>query len=394
MITIKRLFFNKLSVNVRDGSCWVTDGRCREVIHLAEDGTELWRGGGFRGPYSVSANPADGSCWICDDCQVVHLAESGAEICRVEPFEGPNSVSVDPNDGSCWVADAIGSGIIHLAEDGTELWRPDWRDPPFSTPYAVSVNPTDGSCWVSGGGGAAHIAEDGTWLWQGRSFYDPLSISVNPADGSCWVTDTGNGQVVRLLIVPPRFRDVPFLYWAHQSVETCAEAGLISGYPDGTYQPTLPVTRDQMAVFVSRAIADGDAQVPPGPANPSFTDVPTTHWAYRYIEYAKAQRVVQGDPRGLYEPDLPVDRAQMAVFMARALVAPWGDMGLAGYVPPFQPTFADVPLTFWAYRHIEYLADPARGVVHGYPDGLYHPELTVTRDQMAVYVSRAFDLPM
>ncbi len=190
------------------------------------------------------------------------------------------------------------------------------------------------------------------------------------------------------------FRDVPSDHWAFAEIMACVEAGLVSGYPDGTYQPTLPVTRDQMAVFVSRALAGGDANIPPGPATPSFADVPTTHWAYRYIEYAKAQRVAEGNWRGLYEPDRPVDRAQMAVFLTRALVAPWGDGGLVGYVPPFRPTFRDVSPTAWAYKHIEYLAAPARAVIHGYPDGLYHPELTVTRDQMAVYISRAFDLPM
>jgi len=34
------------------------------------------------------------------------------------------------------------------------------------------------------------------------------------------------------------------------------------------------------------------------------------------------------------------------------------------------------------------------GVVSGYDDGYYRPEWVVTRDQMAVYVARAFGLPM
>ncbi len=45
---------------------------------------------------------------------------------------------------------------------------------------------------------------------------------------------------------------------------------------------------------------------------------------------------------------------------------------------------------FWAYRHVEYCVE--NGVVSGYLDGLYHPEIVVTRDQMAVYVARAFEL--
>jgi len=41
---------------------------------------------------------------------------------------------------------------------------------------------------------------------------------------------------------------------------------------------------------------------------------------------------------------------------------------------------------------VEYIADPERGVTQGYPDGRYHPEYPCTRDQMAVYVARAFRL--
>jgi hypothetical protein len=59
-------------------------------------------------------------------------------------------------------------------------------------------------------------------------------------------------------------------------------------------------------------------------------------------------------------------------------------------VPPSTPSFPDVGKGFWAYRYIEY--SKAAGIVAGYPDGLYHPEIAVTRDQMAVYVARAFGL--
>jgi hypothetical protein len=45
---------------------------------------------------------------------------------------------------------------------------------------------------------------------------------------------------------------------------------------------------------------------------------------------------------------------------------------------------------FWAYKHIEYCGE--HGVVKGYDDGLYHPDWQVLRDQMAVYVAKAFGL--
>jgi hypothetical protein len=81
----------------------------------------------------------------------------------------------------------------------------------------------------------------------------------------------------------------------------------------------------------------------------------------------------------------------MAVFVSRAICDPTGEDGLASYLPPIVPTFIDVTPGFWAYKYIEYLHD--QDVVNGYWDG-YHPDEGVNRAQMAVFVQRAFDLPM
>jgi hypothetical protein len=66
--------------------------------------------------------------------------------------------------------------------------------------------------------------------------------------------------------------------------------------------------------------------------------------------------------------------------------------GLADYVPAAPRNCADVPESFWACTHIGPCVE--NGIVTGYPDGHYYPDHVVTRDQMAVYVTRAFDLPM
>ena len=81
----------------------------------------------------------------------------------------------------------------------------------------------------------------------------------------------------------------------------------------------------------------------------------------------------------------------MAVYVARSVVTPTGDANVPSPVPGTQ-TFPDVPSSQWAYKYIEYCH--AQGVVNGYTDGTYQPDGVVTRDQMAVYVQRAFQLPM
>jgi DNA-binding beta-propeller fold protein YncE len=380
-----------VSVNPTDGSCWVADILNHQVVHLSSAGAELWRGDGFYWPVSVSVNPSDDSCWVADTAtnQVVHLSSAGTEMWRGGPFYMPESVAVNPSDGSCWVADTAINQVVQLSAAGTEMWRGGG----FNQPLSVSVNPSDGSCWVADtyNNQVVHLSVAGTELWRGGGFSHPESVSMNPSDGSCWVADTGNSQVVHLVIPgwkPSVFYDVPWYHWAYDYVNACFDAGIVRGYADGLYHPTYAVTRDQMAVFIARALAGGDEQVPTGPETATFPDVPSDHWAFRYIEYCHDQAVVQGYWDG-YHPGEIVTRGQMAVYVARSMVAPSGDAAIPDPEPP--PTFPDVPDSYWAYKWIEYCH--GQGVVQGYWDG-YRPEETANRAQMAVYVQRAFDLPL
>lgn len=186
------------------------------------------------------------------------------------------------------------------------------------------------------------------------------------------------------------FSDVPKWHWAWRYIQGVNQAGIATGYLDGTYRPEVVVTRDQMAVYIARALAGGEANVPSGPLSPRFPDVQPENWAYKHIEYCAdpARDVVRGYEDGTYRPEAPVNRGAMAAYVSRAIAG--GDAAVpAG---PAVPTFEDVGLDYWAYRYVEYCADPAQAVVKGYLDGTYRPEVNVTRDQMAVYMCRAFDL--
>jgi Tol biopolymer transport system component len=200
----------------------------------------------------------------------------------------------------------------------------------------------------------------------------------------------GVGGSVAVILFSDAYPD----HWAFQEIAACHEANIVQGYPDGTYRPEWTVTRDQMAVYIARGLEapSGEAVLADWvPADPrDFPDVPSDHWAYTHIEYCVENGVVEGYEDGSYHPEYEVTRDQMAVYVARALVAPEGEAGLADYVPADPRNFPDAASDFWAYTHIEYCVE--HGVVQGYEDGLYHPEIVVTRDQMAVYVARAFGL--
>lgn len=81
-------------------------------------------------------------------------------------------------------------------------------------------------------------------------------------------------------------------------------------------------------------------------------------------------------------------RAQMAVFLLRAEHGP-------GYQPPpATGVFADVPSTHPFAGFIEQLSGEAITAGCGTSPARYCPDRVVTRGEMAVFLVRAFDLPM
>lgn len=252
-----------------------------------------------------------------------------------------------------------------------------------SAPLTVSFtdlssnSPTSWS-WAFGDGGASARQNPGH-EYLGVGSYT-VSLSVSSAGGSD--TETKVDYIVAA------FGDVAIDHWAWTEILACVSAGIVGGYGNNLYHPEWAVDRAQMAVYISRALAGGDGAVPDFTGDPSFADVDAAHWALKYVEYAFGEAVVGGYGDGNYHPEYEVDRGQMAVFIARAMAG--GDSNVPSYTG--DPTFPDVPETFWAFDYIEYVADPSWAVVQGYPDGSYRPWVVVNRAQMAVYISRGFDL--
>ncbi len=383
-----------LSLDTRDGSCWVADTDNNAVVHLNGSGATMWRGTSFALPNSVSVNQSDGSVWIADtgNSEVVHLSVGGAELWRGSPATYPVAVAVNSVDGSCWIGDPLAGQVIHLGSGGAELHRIS-----LTNPRTLAVNTAHSDVWV-GGDWIAHLEGDGSL----RAVY-PITaapaISVNNRDSSAWVADYEGNQVVHLYPACSPFSDVDCWFWAVNEIVGCYNADLVQGYREvnslgediTNYHPERIITRDQMAVYIARALAGGDGSVPPPPFELHFSDLLWSGWATKYIEYCYAQNVVQGYDDGTYRSDVPVNRAQMAVYIARSIVEPRGEEGLADWTAPSHATFPDVDAAFWSYKHVEYCA--ANAVVKGFTDGKYHPELEVPRDQMAVYIYRAFDVP-
>jgi len=160
---------------------------------------------------------------------------------------------------------------------------------------------------------------------------------------------------------------------------------ITSGCGGGNYCPNSPTTRAQMAVFLLRAF-HGVCYTPPPATGTVFTDVPSNSFAAAYIEALAAAHVTGGCGGGNYCPSSPVSRAQMSVFLLRTLLGPT-------YTPPVCTTtpFADVPCSGGFAPYMSQLVQ--RGITAGCGGGNFCPNDSVTRGQMAVFLSVTFTLP-
>jgi len=111
--------------------------------------------------------------------------------------------------------------------------------------------------------------------------------------------------------VPPTNPFFPF-------VERLAALGITSGCSPGHYCPDQDIPRDQMAVFVIRAIGEFN---PPFPASQRFADVPPSNQFYSFVDRLAALGITNGcqqSPALLYCPDDPITRGETAKFLTRA----------------------------------------------------------------------------
>ncbi|MDQ1913777.1 S-layer homology domain-containing protein [Paenibacillus sp. GD4] len=117
------------------------------------------------------------------------------------------------------------------------------------------------------------------------------------------------------------YSDVQSGDWFAPSVATAAKYKLISGYEDGSFGPQRPVTREEAAVMIVRAISVvGKAGSAKGTDN-EFTDAASiSEWARLAVSTAVQDGIVSGRPDGSFAPQLHAIRAEAAVMVKRMLV--------------------------------------------------------------------------
>ncbi len=212
-----------------------------------------------------------------------------------------------------------------------------------------------------------------------------LSIPSNDADTPTLdASVSGTGQLCNVT-----FNDIPSGYWAEGFIKTLYCNGITGGCSTNplNYCPDNIVTRAQMAVFIIQSMVEAGLLESDFAYNPTpyFLDVPSSHWAFKYIQKMKELNITGGCTQSTYCPDGAVTRAQMAVFMTVAL----GEAPSTSCAAMFNDVNAGtVGETFC--RYIEKFA--TLGITSGCSVNppLYCPNSSVTRAQMAVFIKAGF----
>ncbi|MGG1514270.1 S-layer homology domain-containing protein [Paenibacillus oryzisoli] len=119
----------------------------------------------------------------------------------------------------------------------------------------------------------------------------------------------------------PGFTDTTGSEWYAANVQTAVEAGIITGYEDGSFRPEQTITREEMAVMLNRALAFAGYQEAAGDSKPiNFGDqVRIQPWAASAVEQLAQLQLMDGVNGGAFEPEQAATRAQVAVVLKRML---------------------------------------------------------------------------
>lgn len=165
-------------------------------------------------------------------------------------------------------------------------------------------------------------------------------------------------------------------HWAMQDIVSAASAGMMKGISDRSFAPDCSLTRAEAAVILVRML-----KLPPAPSELSDFSDTSFHWARQEIALAQYNGLMNGLGDGLFYPDSPITRQEMAVLLDRVISS---QTSLQAPKSPF--TDVSREQNSWSYDAILHLSES--GLLQGYPDGTFRPHAQLTRGQMASILNK------
>ena len=174
------------------------------------------------------------------------------------------------------------------------------------------------------------------------------------------------------------FADVSGSDWFYNDVRYVYEKGLMDGTGADRFSPNAPLTRAMIVTILYRM-----AGSPSVSGSSDFTDVAAGKWFAKAVAWAAANGIVNGYGSGLFGPNDPVTREQLAAILYRYAV--YGGM-TAVTLEENLGSFADTAqLSAYAIQAMNWAV--GQGLINGSGSNLV-PKAQATRAQVAAIIHR------
>ena len=174
------------------------------------------------------------------------------------------------------------------------------------------------------------------------------------------------------------FADVSGSDWFYNDVRYVYEKGIMDGTGIDRFSPNAPLTRAMIVTILYRM-----AGSPSVSGSSDFTDVAAGKWFAKAVAWAAANGIVNGYGSGLFGPNDPVTREQLAAILYRYAV--YGGM-TAVTLEENLGSFADTAqLSAYAIQAMNWAV--GQGLINGSGSNLV-PKAQATRAQVAAIIHR------
>jgi len=158
------------------------------------------------------------------------------------------------------------------------------------------------------------------------------------------------------------FSDVDVHAWYYDYIAIACEYGIIQGFPDGSFKPNSPITREQFAGMLARTTT-----VITGGSLPYSDAAYVSPWAHDYVYTALVEGLMHGDETGTFRPKDSITRAEATTGINRILGR--GDTTARSVeLVSNLIIFPDVSDNVWFYYHVLEATNSHRFVMDGYEE--------------------------
>lgn len=235
--------------------------------------------------------------------------------------------------------------------------------------YAVVTNN-----FVAAGGDTYHVFAAAAAQFDTGFSLDEVVMEYIKTELKGVVGDQYKDPQGRINYVYEPFSDIEG--WFHDYIIVAAAAGLVNGFPDGTFRPDENVTREQYITMLYRLFdTDEDKEG----AELTFTDAGTIGYGKEAVSWGVANGVINGYTDNTFRPNAKITRAEMAAMTYRALCSVIGKEAAdshnvdAGFKDVVSGSYYETPVNVLAHM----------GIINGMGEGVYAPDGVATRAQAA-----------